>query len=343
VTAPGGDQIAEGHPARPDEPAVAAAQGQDGPPSLPRPGRQEVLALAGLLLVWPVGVVLLWRSRVWSTRDKLIGTLVPPGGLPLAVAFVVLLIRSVRWSCEAGTYDANGSLISPGNCPPEQVLNLLAVAMTVLINGAIVLWPLLAVACALYLVWRAWRPAGRPWLALVVAVVVGPLAVLLLASASFVILFAFAHGPPPPAGAREAAVPSPLPTPFVTSGFPVFPDLTPSLFRRALGDQGIPCQETQQHTIQWITSCGGKSGAVQAVGSDASTIEVVTALPIAPEPADPFLDAVVQSACRPADAERIKAWVQGHSPGDETDIDGYHVVIGGEFGPKSLIIVRSRP
>ncbi len=306
MTAPGGDQIAEGHPARPDEPAVAAAQGQDGPPSLPRPGRQEVLALAGLLLVWPVGVVLLWRSRVWSTRDKLIGTLVPPGGLPLAVAFVVLLIRSVRWSCEAGTYDANGSLISPGNCPPEQVLNLLAVAMTVLINGAIVLWPLLAVACALYLVWRAWRPAGRPWLA-------------------------------------EAAVPSPLPTPFVTSGFPVFPDLTPSQFRRALGDQGIPCQETQQHTIQWITSCGGKSGAVQAVGSDASTIEVVTALPIAPEPADPFLDAVVQSACRPADAERIKAWVQGHSPGDETDIDGYHVVIGGEFGPKSLIIVRSRP
>jgi hypothetical protein len=32
---------------------------------------------------WVVGLVLLWSSTVWSTRDKVIGTLVFPGGLVL--------------------------------------------------------------------------------------------------------------------------------------------------------------------------------------------------------------------------------------------------------------------
>jgi hypothetical protein len=40
----------------------------------------EIAALVLLLLFWPVGVVLLWMSDAWSTRDKVIGTLVPPGG-----------------------------------------------------------------------------------------------------------------------------------------------------------------------------------------------------------------------------------------------------------------------
>jgi len=34
---------------------------------------------------WVVGVVLLWSSRVWTLRDKLIGTLVIPGGLATTV------------------------------------------------------------------------------------------------------------------------------------------------------------------------------------------------------------------------------------------------------------------
>ncbi len=34
---------------------------------------------------WVVGVVLLWNSRVWTLRDKLIGTLVIPGGLATTV------------------------------------------------------------------------------------------------------------------------------------------------------------------------------------------------------------------------------------------------------------------
>jgi len=42
------------------------------------------LLLVGVSLFivgWFVGVVLLWSSRIWTLRDKLIGTLVVPGGL----------------------------------------------------------------------------------------------------------------------------------------------------------------------------------------------------------------------------------------------------------------------
>src|SRR5271166_890290 len=41
---------------------------------------------------WVVGVILLWRSRAWTTRDKLIVTLVLPGGL---VATVLLLLLAL--------------------------------------------------------------------------------------------------------------------------------------------------------------------------------------------------------------------------------------------------------
>jgi len=52
-----------------------------------------LLLIGGILLPvigWFVGVVLLWASEVWTTRDKLIGTLVVPGGLlvPLGLGLV---------------------------------------------------------------------------------------------------------------------------------------------------------------------------------------------------------------------------------------------------------------
>jgi len=66
-------------------------------------GAQAVTAIV-LLLVggflagigWIAGVVLLWTSQVWTTREKLIGTLVVPGGL-FGAFFVAsaLLVTSV--------------------------------------------------------------------------------------------------------------------------------------------------------------------------------------------------------------------------------------------------------
>jgi hypothetical protein len=67
----------------------------------PRPSRagwKEVGALVLLpiggvilpVLGWVIGIVLLWISDAWSTRDKLVGTLLFPGGLLLPLALGVV-------------------------------------------------------------------------------------------------------------------------------------------------------------------------------------------------------------------------------------------------------------
>lgn len=77
----------------------------------------EVLALVLLpvggvivpVVGWVVGVILLWVSDVWTTRDKILGTLIVPGGL----AFPVYALFAVGYSREcSGSFDANGHLIS---------------------------------------------------------------------------------------------------------------------------------------------------------------------------------------------------------------------------------------
>ena len=69
------------------DPAEIAAEAR-GTRHSPRPrstrafGTLEVLALALLIAAWPVGAILLWTSHAWSNREKVLGTLVPPGGYP---------------------------------------------------------------------------------------------------------------------------------------------------------------------------------------------------------------------------------------------------------------------
>jgi uncharacterized membrane protein len=79
------------------EPAEIVAEAGAGHAAETRAGLKEWLAIPLLLiggvvipvLGWFVGVVLLWSSRIWTLRDKLIGTLVIPGGLAAAI-FLVL-------------------------------------------------------------------------------------------------------------------------------------------------------------------------------------------------------------------------------------------------------------
>jgi uncharacterized membrane protein len=80
-----------------DPEAIIAAEmpRADEPPD--RRGTREWTAIILLLfggfifaVGWFAGLILLWGSRVWSTRDKWIGTLVVPGGL--ATAFVALIV-----------------------------------------------------------------------------------------------------------------------------------------------------------------------------------------------------------------------------------------------------------
>jgi uncharacterized membrane protein len=87
-----------------------------------RAGGREWWAIAMLLpgsvilpvVGWLVGVYLLWTSRVWSIREKLLGTLVLPGGW---IAVPVVLIAGASTQNCAGTSTAThctGSSTSVG-------------------------------------------------------------------------------------------------------------------------------------------------------------------------------------------------------------------------------------
>jgi hypothetical protein len=75
-----------------------------------------LLLVGGFTIIgWFVGVVLLWISDAWNTRDKIIGTFVVPGGLAGSLGVGVLSASSV--SCEISGSGADqdvGSCISNG-------------------------------------------------------------------------------------------------------------------------------------------------------------------------------------------------------------------------------------
>lgn len=104
------------------------------PPSRGRPPGRVVLTI-GLLLFgglavpvvgWVAGSVLLWTSAEWRRRDKIIGTLVVPGGLgslllpgvrhaPIAVAAAVLGSLFTSWWLDRRTRTA----LAPPGAPPR--------------------------------------------------------------------------------------------------------------------------------------------------------------------------------------------------------------------------------
>ena len=97
---------------------AAAEIGREEPAPVSRPKSRglEIAAIVLLLLFWPVGVVLLWISDAWSTRDKLIGTLVPPGGyLGVFVLGPVFALGTFTTVCRTVT-DAAGHVVS-SSCP----------------------------------------------------------------------------------------------------------------------------------------------------------------------------------------------------------------------------------
>src|SRR5205823_2159906 len=61
----------------------------------------EVLALILLVVAWPVGAILLWISKTWTTREKLLGTLIPPGGYP-GVLLIMSTFHSIAAASEGG-------------------------------------------------------------------------------------------------------------------------------------------------------------------------------------------------------------------------------------------------
>ena len=119
------DHIAEARAALPEEsdaeirnllertgdPADIAAEARGSTSEAPPPATEVVARRSGaveiaaliLLLIggivipvvgWLVGVVLLWVSSAWTARQKLLGTLVVPGGLALPVSLLVFATSS---------------------------------------------------------------------------------------------------------------------------------------------------------------------------------------------------------------------------------------------------------
>jgi uncharacterized membrane protein len=113
-----------------DPDQIVAAERDDDEPQQRR-GRLEwtaiILLLVGGVVIpfigWIVGALLLWVSKAWTLRDKLIGTLVLPGGLLVAVGLVVELaagavqvcrspgVNGAAQTCTGGVSEANKLLL----------------------------------------------------------------------------------------------------------------------------------------------------------------------------------------------------------------------------------------
>jgi hypothetical protein len=105
------DRLGEPHvlvgEARPGQ--QSAGSSPAGPAAAYRPGVLEVVALVLLPFIWPIGVILLWISPAWNVRDKVIGTLLPPGGYP-GLLVLGLAISTSGGSCMAAV-DGGGSVV----------------------------------------------------------------------------------------------------------------------------------------------------------------------------------------------------------------------------------------
>jgi hypothetical protein len=96
---------------------IVAAEAERLGVRLPAAGGLEwsvvfLLPLGGVIipvLGWVLAVFLLWISKVWTVRDKLIGTLLVPGGLASVAA--VALLASTTTSC-SGTGSPGHTIVS---------------------------------------------------------------------------------------------------------------------------------------------------------------------------------------------------------------------------------------
>jgi len=79
-----------------------------------RPGIYETVAVVLTAIVWPIGLVLVWLSESWRTRDKLIASALPLLGL----ALVGLWVTPIRVDSRVESYElATPVTYSPGAEP----------------------------------------------------------------------------------------------------------------------------------------------------------------------------------------------------------------------------------
>lgn len=129
------------------------------------PDRGLVLEAGALVLLtlgslvswvgWAGGVLLLWTSDRWSRRDKLLGTLVLPGGLIPALLFARGPATTTCTGITVGG-TTGGLDVSTLSCGPQAVPGILLLLLLVLALLVLVLVPLSVTG------WLGWRARRRP-------------------------------------------------------------------------------------------------------------------------------------------------------------------------------------
>lgn len=84
------------------------------------------------LIGWVVGVVLLWLSDVWSTRQKLIGTLVVPGGL-LPFVYMSLATTGYSRSCTTSMFNGIETSVCESSATSAFFAHALEIALAILL------------------------------------------------------------------------------------------------------------------------------------------------------------------------------------------------------------------
>lgn len=130
-------------------------------------GWLETLAIV-LLLVggflggigWLIGVVLLWLSNTWTIRDKLIGTLIVPGGLalPVLLAIVGMTTNSAGQVCTS-TATINSTTKAGGSHTTCTHLSGTPLYQQILLVALMALLVVAPIASAAYLARRSRRLA----------------------------------------------------------------------------------------------------------------------------------------------------------------------------------------
>ena len=113
-----------------------------------------LLLLGGLLACvgWLAGVILLWSSQLWTTRDKWIGTLILPGGLALSLVVFGFggITAEVCYTLDEPGAGRTQQSCSGGPSTAESVLLFTGLALTFLAP----------IGTAIYLARRAMRSPG---------------------------------------------------------------------------------------------------------------------------------------------------------------------------------------
>lgn len=143
-----------------DPEEIIEAQAPSQPAAVDGPGAREWSAIVLLLfggfifgVGWLVGLVLLWSSRLWTVRDKVIGTLVIPGGLAtvLILGLVLATTSSVGPQVCVSTVGGTTHCHPAGGTSGSGALGAIGAVLLILAP----------IATAIYLGWRATRSTAR--------------------------------------------------------------------------------------------------------------------------------------------------------------------------------------